>query len=218
MATAAAPTKKTAKGAGRPKGSSKEASLAKILPAARRLFAERGYSKTTFKDVGKAVGMTHAALYAYFPSKAELYLATTEHAQACLQPDYIKAIENGVNFKEQLAGILLVSARAHEQDSSFTGLLAAIPLEIRRHSELAELMLTSQNSMLELLSAVFDEAQRKGEITSQASPEDLVVAIMGAGVGIAMFQYGLQRSSLGESMGVFIELIEGRLFSALAAP
>ena len=74
-----------------------------------------------------AVGMTHAALYAYFPSKAALYLATTEHAQSLLQPDYLAAIERGGSFKEQLREILMVSAAAHGSDSSITGLLAAIP-------------------------------------------------------------------------------------------
>jgi len=201
------------KGVGRPKGSTKEASLAKILPAARRLFAERGYSKTTFKDVGKAVGMTHAALYSYFPSKAALYVATTEHAQTDLQPEYIKAIQSGANFKQQLGGILRIAARANEQDPSITGLLTAIPLELSRHPDLAELMLGGQNSTLELLTGVFAEAQAKGEIRSKANPEDLVVAIIGAWVGITMIQYSLQRSELSHSMDVFIELIEDGLFN-----
>ena len=68
--TEAAPGK--TKAMGRPVGSSREASLERILPAARKLFANTGYAKTTFKEVGKAVGMTHAALYGYFPSKAAL--------------------------------------------------------------------------------------------------------------------------------------------------
>ncbi|MEH6581269.1 MAG: TetR/AcrR family transcriptional regulator [Halioglobus sp.] len=206
-----AETKKT-KGAGRPKGSSREAGLARILPAACKLFAEQGYSKTTFKDVGLAVGMTHAALYAYYPSKAALYLATTDHAQALLQPDYLAAIERGGTLKEQLRGILMVSAAAHDRDSSITGLLAAIPLEIRRHPDVAKLMLSQQNSVLEILATAFAQAQANGEISSEASPEDLVVAIMGAGVGIALFQYGMQRSSLTDSMEIFIDLIEARLF------
>ena len=204
-------TRKT-KGVGRPKGSSREANLALILEAARKLFAEKGYSQTTFKDVAMAVGMTHAALYSYFPSKAAMYLATTEHAQALLRPDYLAAIEKGDSLKEQLRDILMVSAAAHDRDSSITGLLAAIPLEIRRHPDVAELMLGQQNVTFELLSAVFSQAQTEGEISSKASPEDLVVAVIGAGVGIAMFQYGLERASLSDSMEVFIDLIEARLF------
>lgn len=212
MTAKTAATAKQNKGAGRPKGSSREATLAKILPAARHLFAENGYAQTTFKDVGKAVGVSHAALYAYFPSKAKLYLATTEHAQSVLQPLYLDAIDQSDSFKERMAQILLASARAHDEDSSITGLLAAIPIEIRRHPEVAQLLLGQQNSTFELLTSVFEEAQKNGEIRSRASPEDLVIAIMGAGVGIALFQYGLQRGSLVDSIEVFIDLIEARLF------
>ena len=123
---------KPARGAGRPVGSSKKASLARILPAARKLFAEFGYTKTTFKEVGKAVGVTHAALYAYYPSKAALYQATCDHTQGLLLSDYAAAIQGKLTLREQLREILLVGAAAHNKDPSITGLLGAIPLEIRR--------------------------------------------------------------------------------------
>jgi hypothetical protein len=125
---------------------------------------------------------------------------------------YLAAIQESDTFKERMAQILLASARAHDEDSSITGLLATIPIEIRRHPDIAQLLLGQQNSTFELLASVFEEAQKKGEIRSTASPEDLVIAIMGAGVGIALFQYGLQRGSLVDSIEVFIDLIEARLF------
>lgn len=204
--------KATIKTPGRPIGSNKADSLAKILPAARKRFAEQGFSKTTFKDVGKAVGMTHAALYAYYPSKAALYQATCEHAQSLLLPAYVEAIADTNTLREQLREILHVGVKAHETDSSITGLLSAIPLEIRRHPELRELMLGQQNMTVQVLADAFKKAQQRGEINSDASPEDQVITIMGAAVGIALFQYGLQRSNLRDSMEVFIALIEAGLF------
>ena len=203
---------KTEKAIGRPVGSSKEASLARILPAARKLFAENGYAKTTFKEVGKEVGMTHAALYGYFPSKAALYQATCDHAQSLLLADYAEAIRAKSTLREQLRDILLVGVVAHGKDPSITGLLGAIPLEIRRHTEVAELFMDRQNATLQLLTDAFSAAQRRGEITAKAAPEDQVVAIMGAAVGIALLQTGLERQSLMDSMEVFIDLIESRLF------
>ena len=203
---------KPARGAGRPVGSSKEASLARILPAARKLFAELGYTKTTYKEVGKAVGMTHAALYTYYPSKAALYQATCDHTQSLLLSDYTAAIQGKLTLREQLREILLVGAVAHNKDSSITGLLGAIPLEIRRHPELAELLLDRQNATLQLLAKAFAAAQQRGEITDRASPEDQVIAIMGAAVGIALLNSGLGSSNVIDSMQVFIDLIEAKLF------
>ena len=203
---------KPTRGAGRPVGSNKEASLARILPAARKLFAELGYTKTTFKEVGKAVGMTHAALYAYFPSKATLYQATCDHTQSLLLTDYIAAIQGKPTLREQLREILLVGVEAHNKDPSITGLLGAIPMEIRRHPELAELLLDRQNATLQLLAKAFAAAQQRGEITDKASPEDQVIAIMGAAVGISLLNSGLGSSDVMDSMQVFIDLIEARFF------
>ena len=203
---------KPARGAGRPVGSSKKASLARILPAARKLFAEFGYTKTTFKEVGKAVGVTHAALYAYYPSKAALYQATCDHTQGLLLSDYAAAIQGKLTLREQLREILLVGAAAHNKDPSITGLLGAIPLEISRHPELAELLLDRQNVTLQLLAKAFAAAQQRGEITDRASPEDQVIAIMGAAVGITLLNSGLGSSNVDDSMQVFIDLIEARLF------
>jgi AcrR family transcriptional regulator len=204
--------KSSPKGAGRPVGSNRQASLARILPAARKLFAENGYTKTTLKDVGKEAGMTHAALYSYFPSKAALYEATCEDAQAILLAEYTEAIALGTTLRDQLGQILRAGAQAHDRDSSITGLLGAIPLEIRRHPELAELLLDRQNLTLQFLSGAFRQAQQRGEINSSASPEEQVVVIMGAAVGIALLQHGLEHTSLVHSMEIFIELIEARLF------
>ncbi len=209
-----ATNKKIEKAMGRPVGSSKEASLARILPAARRLFAENGYTKTTFKEVGREVGMTHAALYGYFPSKAALYRATCDDTQALLLEDYAAAIREKPTLREQLREILMVSAAAHDSDPSITGLLGAIPLEIRRHPEIAELLLDRQNITLQLLAEAFAAAQQRGEITNKASPEDQVVAIMGAAVGVALLQAGLGRQNLMDSMQVFIDLIESRFFTS----
>ena len=209
-----ATNKKIEKAMGRPVGSSKEASLARILPAARRLFAENGYTKTTFKEVGREVGMTHAALYGYFPSKAALYRATCDATQALLLEDYAAAIREKPTLREQLREILMVSAVAHDSDPSITGLLGAIPLEIRRHPEIAELLLDRQNITLQLLAEAFAAAQQRGEITNKASPEDQVVAIMGAAVGVALLQAGLGRQNLMDSMQVFIDLIESRFFTS----
>ena len=46
-----------------------------ILRAADDVFSERGYAAVSLGDVAAAVGVTKAALYHHFPSKAALYAA-----------------------------------------------------------------------------------------------------------------------------------------------
>jgi hypothetical protein len=51
----------------KPIGSSAVDTRARILDAARTLFAERGYAGTSMRDLADALGMTKAALYYHFP-------------------------------------------------------------------------------------------------------------------------------------------------------
>lgn len=46
-----------------------------IITAATRLFAERGFSRTTMAHVVAASGLSTGAVYSYFPSKSDLMLA-----------------------------------------------------------------------------------------------------------------------------------------------
>ncbi len=204
---------KPATSVGRPRGSNKEDTIARLLPAARQLFAEKGYAQTTFKDVGRAIGISHAALYSYFPAKLDLYLATLADTQALLLPYYLDAIANSGSLRERIVGVLLASADAHDRDSSITGLLAAVPIEIRRHPELNEALIGQNNEVIEVLKGIFAEAKKTGEIQTAASLDNLVTAFLGGGVGVALFQYGMQNSgSLREAMDVYVSMIEGLIF------
>lgn len=60
----------------------KQRSRAKILGAAGRLFAERGFENVTIDDVMAAAGMTRGAFYAHFPNKAALYAESISNAAA----------------------------------------------------------------------------------------------------------------------------------------
>lgn len=53
----------------------------RILDAADRLFAERGYAGVTLQDIGQAASLRHASLYYYAPrGKEQLYIEVTERA------------------------------------------------------------------------------------------------------------------------------------------
>lgn len=199
---------------GRPKGSKKEITLSKILPEARKLFASKGYAQTTFKAVGSALGMSHAALYTYFDSKKSLYLATLKDTQALLMPHYIAAFEQHSRLQSRLKAVLHATAAEHDKDSSITGLLAAVPIEVRRHAELYEaLVIHSDNELMSVLESMIIEAKNNGEIVIDAPAVDLVAALFGGGVGVALFQYGLKQEELTPAMDVYIKLLEGQLFS-----
>lgn len=51
----------------------------RVLDAAERLFAQRGYSAVTLRDIGAAVGIRHTSLYHHAPGgKEDLFVEVTE--------------------------------------------------------------------------------------------------------------------------------------------
>ena len=82
--------RKGAAGLRRPQRRSEHNRL-RILAAAERLFAERGYSDTSIDAVAEAVGMHQPGIYYYFPSKQALYEEVVRAAIASLD-DRIKEL------------------------------------------------------------------------------------------------------------------------------
>jgi AcrR family transcriptional regulator len=59
-----------------------EATRRALIEAARRLFAERGYSQVGTEEVVRAAGVTRGALYHHFADKRELFEAVYERLEA----------------------------------------------------------------------------------------------------------------------------------------
>src|ERR1700742_3282794 len=53
----------------------------RILDAAMRLFAERGYHASSNADVAEAAGLTRGAMLYHFPTREDLVAAAIDHIQ-----------------------------------------------------------------------------------------------------------------------------------------
>lgn len=74
---------------------SKENTKNRIIESAKKLFADKGYQKTTVMDISRQAGLSEAALYDYFQGKEDLLLTI---------PD-LWVLELIGDLKEQLFGI-----------------------------------------------------------------------------------------------------------------
>jgi len=74
---------------------SKENTRNRIIESAKKLFADKGYQKTTVVDISRQAGLSEAALYDYFQGKEDLLLTI---------PD-LWVLELIGDLKEQLFGI-----------------------------------------------------------------------------------------------------------------
>lgn len=199
---------------GRPPGKNREATVKAILLAARKCFANKGFSGATIKEIAEMVGKTNRAIYQYYPSKTELYLATLADAEQAILPLYLQAIENKTSFKDKLKGVLYASAQAYQQEPDITGFLGTVPLELNRNPELAEFNIGQENAIMGAMIDMLDEAKQSGEVKSKLPSKDLVVTFIGSAMGIGIFQHGLNASSMQTSVEGFIELMDAAFFSA----
>jgi AcrR family transcriptional regulator len=114
---------------------------AKLLAAARRVFAELGYARARVEDVVNRAGVGHGTFYAYFPNKqAALEALVRDHA-GTLEELAMKPWRAG-DVRASLAEVLAGLADLYERDADMLLLwtdaaahdpeLAAILDEVRR--------------------------------------------------------------------------------------
>jgi TetR/AcrR family transcriptional regulator len=77
-----------------------------ILAAAATLFAERGQTGTTIKDIGRAAGVNPALIYYYFEDKAGLYDAVLAEQMGRFPERLVEAIDPGHGPREALAAVV----------------------------------------------------------------------------------------------------------------
>tara|TARA_Y100000588_G_C14063990_1_gene842806 strand:+ start:459 stop:1055 length:597 start_codon:yes stop_codon:yes gene_type:complete len=66
----------------------KEEKKGKILESAYSVFVEKGYSDTTMDDIVKESKMSKGAIYHYYNSKKDLFLALIDHWETYSFPDF----------------------------------------------------------------------------------------------------------------------------------
>lgn len=92
----------------------REAARAKILRAAEKVFARKGYNAASVDDIVKESSLSKGALYGYFDSKEELFLALRTHMVGLRIDQAIAAMPASASATEKLikAGELAIRESA----------------------------------------------------------------------------------------------------------
>jgi len=122
---------------GRPKNTDSAETRRRILDVARAAFASGGYDASTNRDLATQVGITAGALYYYYPSKLDLYLAVHEDVQHRIYGRFNEAAAGAEGFLRKFDAILDVAHELNESDPTFAGFIGATRSDMRRHPEIA---------------------------------------------------------------------------------
>lgn len=96
----------TRRGAGRPTKAQADARFEELLDTALDMFLEHGFELTTIEMIAVRMNMTKRTVYAKFPDKAALFLASVQRAieRQIVPADELRALDSG-DLRETLRAI-----------------------------------------------------------------------------------------------------------------
>ena len=152
---------------GRPPATDSGDTKRRILDIAREMFSVHGYEVATNRDIASAAGITSGALYHYFGSKLDLYLAVHEDVQAGVYESFSNATINLETFTEMFLAVLEVAHDMNENDPSVARFVGAVRVDAQRHPEMAAALSPRSTQREVFFTRLIDVGVKTGEIDEQ---------------------------------------------------
>jgi AcrR family transcriptional regulator len=181
----------------------------RILRAARESFAELGYGTTTNNHIATKAGVTGGALYHYFESKLELYLAAYGDAQDLIGERFDEAIASADTFVGQFNAVLEASDLLNREDPTLAKFVGSAQIDMERHDDLRAAVEGRYGRMERVTPRLVETAVATGEIDKQmAAPTRALVRTILSGLVYAVSNDRKQHRAATDAIEA---LIEGRL-------
>ena len=149
-----------------------------ILDAAVRVFARQGFNGCRVSDIADEAGVAYGLVYHYFRSKDEV-LDTLFLERWNVLLDVIRELDaRDIPAREKLHAItsFIVDSYAHDPD-----LMKVIIVEVTRAANsFGRTHLAKIREAYELIGAIVERAQRRGEFKTTVTPEFAAMAFYGA--------------------------------------
>jgi TetR/AcrR family acrAB operon transcriptional repressor len=170
-----------------------QATRESVLIAALDLFSEKGYSRTTFADIAKKIGMTRGAVYWHFDNKPALLAAMVDYF-CSRREQRVQQHFSEIHTLEELREAFLEHARAVVEDKR----LKKFEFFMAFQMEWSEELLTETHKILdrirkdpfEKLIAILRSAPISGRFRKNVDPEKLAITLAGLWVGLCKIYLG----------------------------
>jgi AcrR family transcriptional regulator len=198
---------------GRPPSTSSADTKRRILDTARAAFATRGYEASTNRTLGADAGITAGALYHYFGSKFDLYLAVHQDVQERVYQRFNDAVDEEVTFRDQLEAVLDTAHEMNLEDPTLAQFLGSVRVDMRRHQELHEALSHSAEARQNFFDRMVDVGEKTGEIdpADRQRVRGVLLTIL-IGLTDAVSEDPVRHRNAIDGIK---ELIEGKLFRPL---
>ncbi len=149
----------------------------RILAAAVKVFAERGFFTATVAEIARAAGVADGTIYLYFKSKEDLLVRLFEDKMSELLGHAKAALAKETSASARLRRFIQLHFSLVEKEPD----LAAVLIVELRQSELVKgLEKAKLAAYLDLIGEVVREGQASGEFLKDTSPAVVKRAVFGA--------------------------------------
>ncbi|MGZ6265714.1 MAG: TetR/AcrR family transcriptional regulator [Candidatus Limnocylindrales bacterium] len=155
----------------------------RLIDAAIRVFAERGYQSATLDEVAAAAGFTKGAVYSNFASKEELFVALIERrieVQMRMLAGRLEATEG----RDGGAG-----SSDPEAERQWVVLAVEVWLQAMRDERVRQLMADQYRRARTITASIIAAAYERSGEEPPMPVRDLAIVIESLGVGIAFQAY-----------------------------
>lgn len=157
----------------------------RLLIEARRSFATQGYAATTNKKLAQSVGITTAAIYHYFPSKTEMYVAVFADVQELVCKTIEASISPDAEISENISNMVDSLALLTVREPAVVAFVMSVSSEAHRHPEVLKAVLPVSGRIGRIILQMCEQATERGELNpkiSAQSLEDMLTVIL-SGLG-----------------------------------
>jgi AcrR family transcriptional regulator len=194
--TSSSPTGRVRRGGrplGRPVASDGDGRRRRIIEVARQQFALSGYVGTTNREIAEQAGITTGAIYHYFASKLDLYLAVFEETDQRILERYTEVVsEPSMLFNERIARLLEVSSQMNSEDQTLASFLAMASFEAHRNPELLDSYREHDRKMVRFFGDLVDHGITEGVLDPGAKRQEILDVIRVLTLGLTWFAVRIQ--------------------------
>ena len=130
-------------------------------------FAAGGYDGSTNRDLAAEVGLTAGALYHYFGSKLDLYLAVHDDLQQRVYGQFNEATDGADGFLGKFEAVLDTAHMLNKEDPTMAAFLGVVRTDMRRHPEIQEQLGEHSDRRDEFFVRLVDAGVASGEIAKK---------------------------------------------------
>jgi len=152
----------------------------KILEAAEKIFAKKGFYPTTIEEVAKKARLAKGTIYLYFNSKEDLFFLVIERKLDILLSKVEEELKGPGSPSQRIKRVIAVHLKFLEENGDFFKIMEGFSESLKEKLEkkLKNRVIQKQSYYIEMLGKLIQEAINKGEIKSLNSRK-LAVILMG---------------------------------------